>query len=110
MMKKKKKRVTHRTWTKNGITKKEHNGYIFIGIGRTWIGEHRLVVEDKIGRVLTSQEVVHHLDSNKENNQIGNLMIFKSQKLHQKFHLKLNQFGYTNPIKRQIENRWKEYE
>ena len=71
--------------------------------------EHRLNVEIKIGRKLTKAERVHHLDENKKNNNIENLMVFPSQKAHQSFHLKIKQFGFTGPIKRQIKNRWIEF-
>lgn len=71
-----------------------------------WIFEHRSVVEDFIKRRLDGC-CVHHIDENKENNKIENLMIFDNVGEHSKFHTKINQFGMTNPIKRQIENRWK---
>ena len=94
------------TWIENGLIKKELGGYIFINVGATWIAEHRLVSEEKIKRQLTNEEIIHHLDFDKKNNKIENLMVFKNQKAHQKFHLKIRQFGMTNPIRRQIENRW----
>lgn len=37
--------------------------------------EHRLVAAQKIGRPLTKDEVVHHLDGNKTNNDPGNLEV-----------------------------------
>ena len=36
---------------------------------------HRLVVENAIGRRLLSSEHVHHIDHNKENNVISNLVV-----------------------------------
>lgn len=75
----------------------DKQGYVF---------EHRYRVELKINRYLNKEEKVHHLDEVKTNNQINNLMLFKNQKEHQRFHLKIKQFGLTNPIKRQIKNRW----
>ena len=71
-----------------------------------FVQEHRLIVENKLKRFLTPEEVIHHINEDKKDNRIENLMLFKNQKEHQKFHLKLKQFGITNPIKRQIENRW----
>ena len=68
--------------------------------------EHRLVVEKKLGRYLKKEEVVHHIDFDKKNNNLNNLMLFKNNKEHIKFHTKLKQFGLTNPMKRLIENRW----
>ena len=72
---------------------------------RGYVQEHRLNVEKKIGRYLTPEEVVHHIDFNRGNNNIDNLMLFESDKAHQKFHTKIRQFGMTNPIKREIENQ-----
>lgn len=37
-------------------------------------------------------------------------MIFPNQKEHIKFHTKLKQFGWTEPLKRQVRERWKEFE
>ena len=74
---------------------------------RGWIQEHRAVVEDFIKRRLKKGECVHHIDENKQNNKIDNLMIFKSHSKHSKFHTKVRQFGMTNPVLRQIKNRWK---
>ncbi len=68
---------------------------------------HRKVVEDFISRKLKKGEVVHHIDENKKNNKIENLMIFTTHKKHMQFHNKVKQFGFTNPILRQIKNRWK---
>jgi hypothetical protein len=72
-----------------------------------WILEHRAVVEDFLKRGLKSGECIHHIDENKKNNKIDNLMLFKNHKKHMSFHVKIKQFGMTNPIKRQIKNRWK---
>jgi hypothetical protein len=71
-----------------------------------YILEHRLKVELKIKRLLKSEEVVHHIDSDKTNNNIENLMLFKSNNEHKAFENKVKQFGFTNPIKKQIRNRW----
>jgi len=72
--------------------------------------EHRLVVEKKIKRKLKSEEVIHHIDLNRENNKIENLWLFKNQKEHAKWHVKLKKFSYlTNPMRRMIRDRWKEY-
>ena len=40
--------------------------------------EHRLVMEKKIGRYLLPEEVVHHIDGNKQNNAPENLGLFLS--------------------------------
>ena len=73
-------------------------------------GEHLIVTEKFLKRKLTKKERVHHLNEIKSDNRIENLMLFKSDSEHIKFHTKIRQHGYTNPIKRQIKNRWNKYE
>lgn len=82
------------------------SGYVLIHKNGKYFMEHRLIVEKKIGRKLLKSERVHHIDSNKQNNKIENLMVFKNNKAHSSFHNKVRQFGFTNLIKRQIKNRW----
>jgi hypothetical protein len=48
--------------------------------------EHRVVAEQKIGRILKDEEVVHHIDSNRENNNEDNLIVFATLKDHSRFH------------------------
>ncbi len=76
----------------------DHKGYV---------REHRLVVEKKIGRYLKPKEKVHHLYGKKQDNRIEKLMLFPNQKKHMQFHMKIIQFGYTGPVLREINNRWK---
>jgi hypothetical protein len=47
-----------------------------------YVAEHRLVMENKIGRLLTRTEVVHHKDENKLNNSIHNLELCASNGIH----------------------------
>ena len=49
---------------------------------------HRLIVERRIGRELSSKEIVHHIDENKLNNTPENLLLTDAAghgKLHQKY-------------------------
>ena len=50
-----------------------------------YVYEHRLVLEPIIGRYLLSTEDVHHVDKNRLNNSVNNLMLFKSRSAHRKF-------------------------
>lgn len=49
------------------------HGYVF---------EHRLMMEQKIGRYLLNTEVVHHIDGNRSNNSPDNLEVFGSNADH----------------------------
>ena len=50
-------------------------GYRIITVNCRRILEHRHIMEVYLGRVLTSDEIVHHIDGNKLNNSIENLVI-----------------------------------
>lgn len=61
------------------------------GAGRTYtkrLGkhEHIIVMETVLGRPLTAEEVVHHRNRNKKNNDPENLQIFPNQSEHARHH------------------------
>ena len=71
------------------------NGYILIYAPHhpychkeNYVYEHRVVMEKNIGRYLNSKEVVHHINSIRDDNRVENLMLFPDRKTHQKFHKK----------------------
>ena len=57
------------------------------------IKKHRIIMERHIGRLLSRDEVVHHIDGNKRNNSIDNLMLFKDRNEHKKFHIQMEKIG-----------------
>jgi len=52
----------------------------------TYTYEHILQAERKLGRKLKPGETVHHIDEDKKNNSIDNLMVFSSNAEHTAFH------------------------
>lgn len=64
------------------------NGYWKIrlpGAPIKWVAEHRILIENKIGRKLLENEHVHHLNGIKNDNRIENLQIL-TPSAHQKLH------------------------
>lgn len=58
------------------------SGYIQVKTPSGWKLEHRLVMERILGRGLSRQEVVDHIDGNRANNDPTNLRLFESQGKH----------------------------
>ncbi len=58
------------------------DGYRMFQIEGKDILEHRLVMEEKLGRPLTDREVVHHINGNRLDNRIENLMLFSTNSEH----------------------------
>ena len=52
---------------------------------KCYVAEHRLVIENSLGRLLTPDEVVHHINSNKLDNRLSNLIVLSNSD-HQKLH------------------------
>jgi hypothetical protein len=67
--------------------------------GGNYIFEHILVMEKKLGRFLENYEIVHHIDKNKQNNNIENLHLFSgkdnkdSSQMHNAAHESLEQIA-----------------
>ena len=51
--------------------------------------EHRIVAERVIGRSLSSDELIHHVDEDQRNNDPANLDIGITRRMHQRIHAKL---------------------
>ncbi len=59
--------------TKGHPNARKHTPYIF---------EHRLVMEEFLGRFLAPNEVVHHINGLKDDNRIENLQLFENNAAH----------------------------
>lgn len=82
----------HPSW-KNGRTV-NHRGYVEVWVedhprlNRTHrVLEHRLVMEKHLGRYLEKNEIVHHKDRNKQNNNIENLELVQNIQEHMDVHM-----------------------
>lgn len=51
-----------------------------------YVQEHRIVMEQYIGRRLSKEEVVHHKNGVRDDNRIENLVLFANGSEHQKHH------------------------
>ena len=83
------------SWAKNNTGDKHHcwkggfrihQGYKYIRLPSREIAEHRLLMEQKLGRKLKTEEHVHHIDEDKTNNILDNLTIM-SRSDHTKHHV-----------------------
>ena len=78
-----------------------HNGYLRIKASKHpcadthgYVLHHRLMMEAHIGRYLTPDEVVHHKDGDKQNNQIENLELM-SKSEHARLHAEAGETGWA---------------
>ncbi len=60
---------------------------------RGYVLEHRLGMERVIGRYLTEEEVVHHINGVKDDNRSENLQLFPDQSAHLRHHNQMRKGG-----------------
>lgn len=72
------------TWINN-------HGYqqSYVGV-KKYTATHRLIIAENIGRPLTKDEVVHHINFQKTDNRIENLYLFPDEQAHRQAHASVN--------------------
>lgn len=99
---------------KNGRVRSS-TGYIWIAVKEHpyarmpghYVFEHRLIIEEYLGRYLKPTEEVHHLNSIKTDNRLENLQLFSSHAEHMKAEAKMGKFkkSYEQRIKLRDSNK-----
>lgn len=115
--------VKFRAWDKEKIEVRKgckgtykQNGYILAKAPyhpsankRGYVYLHRLIMENYLGRYLESNELVHHIDGNRENNNVLNLKLTTPSEHHIKEHYERRnpngQFVANEPIFSEIKYR-----
>ena len=67
----------------------DRNGYVYVFYpehpfcnSKGYIMEHRFIMEGHLGRYLTKEEKIHHINGDKKDNKIQNLMLFPNHSKH----------------------------
>jgi hypothetical protein len=88
----------HHGW--KGGRRRRQGGYIYVLMRthpnrdeRGYVAEHRLVVEKRLGRLLSAEEQVHHIDGDPANNQESNLHLFPNPRAHMDWHRRLEEMA-----------------
>lgn len=82
-----------------GNTYEHSDNYTMVWVGKTnvpcgYMPLHRLLVADDIGRQLTKDEKVHHINGVKSDNNLDNLLLCKNMSEHRLVHAQLETLSF----------------
>jgi len=90
-------REDHPVWTGGRFI--NYQGYVMVLMPNHhranpngYVPEHIIVLEKHFNRPILPTEHPHHIDENKTNNHIGNLIVFKTASMHLSYHTRLRAF------------------
>ena len=90
------------------VRSKTSHGYFTMRIGNKKVYEHRYKVEQELGRELYENETVHHINGNKQDNRIENLIVMMNSD-HHKLHAETNPQNQKTGICKKCEYCGKEF-
>jgi len=94
---------------RNGRRLHKQSGYVFVkrpqhpkADAKGLVQEHRIVVEDRLGKHLPDHAIVHHVNGNRKHNNPDNLVVCPNDEYHMLLHARAMSYYHTGSPN----NRW----